>query len=215
MMQPLRVIIADDHELAREGLRAMIAREPDLLLIGESETAEGAVAMSISLRPDVVLLDVQFGPGRQDGFSAARQIRSEAPAISVLIVTLHDAPQFLSAAVHAGAQGYILKDASRADFIAAMKSVAAGGSAFPTRLLARALEAEPITRTPTPSRLSRLTQREREVLDLVKQGMTNKTIARELGLSPGTVKVHVERMLAKLGVTDRTQAAVLAASADD
>lgn len=215
MTQPLRVIIADDHELAREGLRAMIAREPDFLLVGESETAEGAAAMSISLRPDVTLLDVQFGAGRPDGFAAARKIRSEAPEVSVLIVTLHDAPQFLSAAVQAGAQGYILKDASRADLIAAIKSVAAGGSAFPNRLLARALEAEPAARAPTPSRLGRLTQREREVLDLVKQGMTNKTIARVLGLSPGTVKVHVERMLAKLGVTDRTQAAVLAASSDD
>jgi len=215
MTLPLRVMIADDHELAREGLRAMIAREAGLLLVGEAETAEDAVAMSIALRPHVALLDVQFGAARQDGFAAARRIRSEAPEVNVLIVTLHDAPQFLSAAVQAGAQGYILKDASRADLIAAIRSVAAGGSAFPARMLARALEREPAAGAPTPSRLARLTQREREVLDLVKQGMTNKTIARELGLSPGTVKVHVERMLAKLGVTDRTQAAVLAASADN
>lgn len=215
MTPPLRVIIADDHELAREGLRAMIARDQGFLLVGESETAEGAVAMSVSLRPDVALLDVQFGAGRLDGFAAAREIRSQAPDVNILIVTLHDAPQFLSAAVQAGAKGYILKDASRADLIAAMKSVAAGGSAFPTRLLARALEGEPAARSPSPSSLARLTQREREVLNLVKQGMTNKAIARELGLSPGTVKVHIERMLAKLGVNDRTQAAVLAASSDD
>src|SRR5512145_3284189 len=101
MTPPVRIVIADDHELAREGLRAMIARDPALQLVGEAETAEAAVALALTLHPHLVILDVQFGAGRRDGFSAARDLRSLAPDVSVLMVTLHDAPQFLAAAVQA------------------------------------------------------------------------------------------------------------------
>lgn len=214
MTSPVRIVIADDHELAREGLRAMIARDQALQLVGEAETAEAAVALALTLHPDLVILDVQFGAGRRDGFSAARDLRSLAPDVSVLMVTLHDAPQFLTAAVQAGAHGYVLKDASRTELIAAIKAIAAGETAFPARLLVRALDGEQQARAVSVSRLSRLTPREREVLDLVAKGLTNKAIARELGLSPGTIKVHVERTLAKLGATDRTQAAVIATESD-
>lgn len=211
---PVRIVIADDHELAREGLRAMIARDPALQLVGEAETAAAAVALALALHPDLVILDVQFGSGRRDGFSAARDLRALAPGVSVLMVTLHDAPQFLTAAVQAGAQGYVLKDASRTELIAAIKAIAAGETVFPARLLVRALDGEQQARAGSVSRLSRLTPREREVLNLVAKGLTNKAIARELGLSPGTIKVHVERTLAKLGATDRTQAAVIATESD-
>lgn len=214
MTPPVRIVIADDHELAREGLRAMIARDPALQLVGEAETAEAAVALALALHPDLVILDVQFGSGRRDGFSAARDLRALAPGVSVLMVTLHDAPQFLTAAVQAGAQGYVLKDASRTELIAAIKAIAAGETVFPARLLVRALDGEQQARAGSVSRLSRLTPREREVLNLVAKGLTNKAIARELGLSPGTIKVHVERTLAKLGATDRTQAAVIATESD-
>lgn len=214
MTPPVRIVIADDHELAREGLRAMIARDPALQLVGEAETAEAAVALALALHPDLVILDVQFGTGRRDGFSAARDLRALAPGVSVLMVTLHDAPQFLAAAVQAGAQGYVLKDASRTELIAAIKAIAAGETVFPARLLVRALDGDQQARAGSVSRLSRLTPREREVLNLVTKGLTNKAIARELGLSPGTIKVHVERTLAKLGATDRTQAAVIATESD-
>lgn len=214
MKPPVRVIIADDHEIAREGLRAMIARDQEFLLVGEASTADAVVAMAVAQRPDLALLDVQFGTGRRDGFSAAREIRVRAPDVRVMMVTLHDAPQFVAAAVQSGSQGYVLKDAGRAELISAMKAVAAGESAFPNHLLVRALDGESTAGEGAPSRLSRLTGREREVLRLVARGLTNKAIARELGLSPGTVKVHVERMLAKLGVSDRTQAAVMAASSE-
>ena len=209
-----RVIIADDHELAREGLRAMIARDPGFVLVGEASSAEEAVSLAVSQSPDLAILDVQFGGAGLDGFFAARAIRSKAPRVGVLMVTLHDAPQFVSAAVQAGARGYMLKDASRSELIAAMKSVASGATAFPSRLLVRALDQEPPSPDAGANRLARLTAREREVLRHVARGLTNKAIARELGLSPGTVKVHVERLLAKLGVTDRTQAAVMATASE-
>lgn len=209
-----RVIIADDHELAREGLRAMIARDPGFVLVGEASSAEEAVSLTVSQSPDLAILDVQFGGASLDGFFAARAIRSKAPHVGVLMVTLHDAPQFVSAAVQAGARGYMLKDASRSELIAAMKSVASGATAFPSRLLVRALDQEPQSPDAGANRLARLTAREREVLRHVARGLTNKAIARELGLSPGTVKVHVERLLAKLGVTDRTQAAVMATASE-
>lgn len=212
--ETFRVIIADDHELAREGLRAMIARDPGFVLVGEASSAEEAVSVTTSQSPDLVILDVQFGGASLDGFFAARAIRSKAPDVGVLMVTLHDAPQFVSAAVQAGARGYMLKDASRSELIAAMKAVASGATAFPSRLLVRALDQEPASPDAGVSRLARLTAREREVLRHVARGLTNKAIARELGLSPGTVKVHVERLLAKLGVTDRTQAAVMATASE-
>lgn len=209
-----RVIIADDHELAREGLRAMIARDPGFVLVGEASSAEEAVSLAVLQSPDLAILDVQFGGASLDGFFAARAIRSKAPRVGVLMVTLHDAPQFVSAAVQAGARGYMLKDASRSELIAAMKLVASGATAFPSRLLVRALDQESPSPDAGANRLARLTAREREVLRHVARGLTNKAIARELGLSPGTVKVHVERLLAKLGVTDRTQAAVMATASE-
>ncbi len=212
--ETFRVIIADDHELAREGLRAMIARDPGFVLVGEASSAEEAVSLTVSQSPDLAILDVQFGGASLDGFFAARAIRSNAPDVGVLMVTLHDAPQFVSAAIQAGARGYMLKDASRSELIAAMKAVASGATAFPSRLLVRALDQEPASPDAGVSRLARLTAREREVLRHVARGLTNKAIARELGLSPGTVKVHVERLLSKLGVTDRTQAAVMATASE-
>ncbi|PAX09201.1 response regulator [Sphingomonas lenta] len=209
-MTPARVLIADDHELAREGLRALLDREPGLVVVAEASTGEQAVALAEAHEPDLALLDIRYGAG-MDGLEAARRIVEVAPNVRVVMLTLHDAPEYARAALEAGAMGYVTKDASRDALLRAIGQVLAGGYAVPAELMRRAVESR---RTAgAPDALGRLTPREREVLDLLAEGGTNKHIAQALGVSPGTVKAHVERVIAKLGVRDRTQAAVLAVQA--
>lgn len=206
------VVIVDDHPLAREGLRAVLSRRTALDIVGSAPDAEEAVRLCTALRPDLVLLDIRLGSG-PDGLQAARRIRQQSPATRILMLTMHDTADYVRAAVEAGATGYVLKDARVDDLVAAIEDVLAGRPVFPMDLVTQAL-ASPVRSVDTDTaRLARLTVREREILDLVASGATNKTIARALGISPGTVKVHVERVIGKLGVTDRTQAAVLATRA--
>jgi DNA-binding NarL/FixJ family response regulator len=204
----MRVLIADDHELTRAGLRAVIEREPDLSLVDEVTTAEAAIDRCLRGDIDVAVLDIRFGPGLT-GLDATRRILEASPA-RVLLLTLHDTPEYVRSALAAGATGYVLKDAGREELLHAIRTVAAGRTALPTDLLRSALS-PPVG--PTSGDLERLTPRERQVLALVREGLTNKAIARELGIGPGTVKAHVEKVIAKLGVADRTQAAVFAARA--
>ncbi|WP_428153424.1 response regulator [Brevundimonas sp.] len=206
-----RVLIVDDHPLAREGLRAMLNRADGLEVVGEASSGEEAVSLAVALTPDIVLMDIRLGAG-MDGLAAAAAIRTEVPASRVLMLTLHDAPEYVRAALAAGATGYVLKDASADELVAAVRQVLEGRTALPLALLNQALAMAPASRRIEDdiSRLDRLTPRERQVLDQVADGLTNKAIARQLDISPGTVKAHVERVIAKLGVADRTQAAVLA-----
>lgn len=204
----MRILIADDHELTRAGLRAVIEREADLRVVAEAETGEGAVERCIAGDIDLAILDIRFGPGIS-GLDAARQILADGSA-RVLMLTLHDTPEYVRSALSAGVTGYVLKDAGRQELLHAIRAVGAGRTALPGELLRLAMA--PAT-GPTQGDLERLTTREREVLTLVAQGLTNKAIARELGIGPGTVKVHVEKVIAKLNVVDRTQAAVFAARA--
>jgi RNA polymerase sigma factor (sigma-70 family) len=206
-----RILIADDHELAREGLRAMLSREPDLVLAAEAANAADTVRGVTEHDIDIVLMDISFGAGA-NGLEATRQVMAVRPQTRVLMLTLHDTTDYVREAVDAGAAGYVLKDASRADLLSAIRIVRDGGAALPRELLQRAMAREAY-RPSADLVLTRLTGREREVLDHVASGLTNKEIGRVLGISPGTVKAHVERIIAKLGVADRTQAAVLATQA--
>lgn len=204
----MRILIADDHELTRAGLRAVIEREPDLEVVAEAHSAEMAIELCLAGGVDVAILDIRFGGG-MSGLEAARLIL-DATATRVLLLTLHDTAEYVRSALSAGATGYVLKDAGREELLHAIRAVGEGRTALPTDLLRLAVSPSV---GPTESDLARLTKREREVLALIRGGLTNKAIARELGIGPGTVKVHVEKVIAKLGVTDRTQAAVFAARA--
>ncbi len=204
----MRILIADDHELTRAGLRAVIDREPDLEVVTEVATGEAAVAACAEDAVDLAILDIRFGAG-MTGLEAARLILA-AGATRVLMLTLHDTAEYVRSALAAGVTGYVLKDAGREDLLHAIRTVGAGRTALPTDLLRLAITP---SAGPSPSDLSRLTPRESQVLELVAQGLTNKAIGRALGIGPGTVKVHVEKLIAKLNVADRTQAAVLATRA--
>jgi RNA polymerase sigma factor (sigma-70 family) len=202
-----RVIIADDHELARAGLRAVLERSGRYDVVAEALTAEEALGLCAEHRPDLALLDIRYAGGGIDGLEAARSLAEQQTELAVILVTMHDSADYLRAAMAAGARGFLAKDASRDEVLAALAQVAAGGVAFPPALIRRALTED--AQCPLPGALARLTPRENEVLEAIADGRTNKEIARNLGISPGTVKTHVERLIGKLGVRDRTQAAIL------
>jgi DNA-binding NarL/FixJ family response regulator len=206
---PARIVIVDDHELARAGLRSMLAQERDLRVVGEAGDGAQALALSRRLSPDLILMDVRM-PGL-DGLAATTAIKEECPATSVIIVTMYENPDYLVQALKAGAAGYLLKDATQREVVGAVRQVLRGEHLLHphlmTQLLRRLALVAPRTAEP-PSEA--LTRREEAVLHLVAQGQTNREIARTLGVSVGTVKVHVEHIIAKLDVSDRTQAAVRA-----
>lgn len=204
----LRLLIADDHELTLAGLRAVIEREPDLEVVAQAATAEAAVARVLEGGIDLAVLDIRFGAD-MNGLEAARAIL-EGSSTRVLMLTLHDTPEYVRSALTAGATGFVLKDAGREDLLHAIRAVGSGRTALPGDLLRKAV----VPQTgPREDDLGRLTPREREVLELIAEGLTNKAIGRRLGIGPGTVKTHVEKLIAKLGVADRTQAAVFATRA--
>jgi DNA-binding NarL/FixJ family response regulator len=202
-----RILIVDDHALAREGLKAVLAGE-GFEIVGEAATGEEAVALVKDCVPDIVLMDVRLGSG-MDGLQATREIVALDLPTRVLMLTLHDMPAYVREALAAGAAGYVLKDTAIEDLRRAVTQVLAGQTAVPLDLMNAALRAPERAIRPTDTKAV-LTEREHEVLMLVSQGMTNKQIARTLTISPATVKAHVERIIAKLGVSDRTQAAVVA-----
>ncbi len=207
-----RVVIADDHELARLGLRTMLAPELDLEVVGEAATGHATVALSRQLQPDLVLMDIRMPD--LDGLAATRAIKKDRPLTSILIVTLSEDPDYLLEALRAGAAGYVLKDASRREVVAAVRQVLSGESPLDPRLTAqliRRLASPSHVKDEPPGRHGdALTPRELEVLRLVAEGKTNAEIAQTLYVSVGTVKADVERIIDKLGVSDRTQAAVRA-----
>ncbi|MGB7408891.1 MAG: response regulator transcription factor [Pontixanthobacter sp.] len=201
-----RVLIVDDHQLAREGLKAVLV-ESGIDVVGVAATGEEAVERARELVPDIILMDVRLGPGI-DGLEATRRIAALGLPTRILMLTLHDMPGYVREALAAGAAGYVLKDTAIGDLRIAIDQVMSGHSAVPLELVNAAMNAPPSTSHETD--LTRLlTARERDVVEYIAQGLTNKEIARELAISPATVKVHVERIIGKLGVADRTQAAVL------
>lgn len=202
-----RILIVDDHQLAREGLKAVLSGS-GIEVVGLASNGEEAIALTQELQPDVVLMDVRLGDGI-DGLEATRRIVALDLPTRVIMLTLHDMPGYVREALSAGAAGYVLKDTAIGDLRAAIDQVMAGQSALPLDLVSAAMKADAQPRR-TEDLAHILTPREREVVACVSRGLTNKEIARELDISPATVKVHVERLISKLGVADRTQAAVLA-----
>ncbi|MDQ4128431.1 MAG: response regulator transcription factor [Actinomycetota bacterium] len=215
---PARLVLVDDNDLARESLRDMLEDEPAVEVVGEASCGRDAISVCAELRPDLVLMDIRM-PG-MDGLEATRQIKQEDPTISVLMVTMHEDPDYLFEALRAGAAGYVLKDATQDEMISAVLGVLSGDSSLDPDLAAKLLrrlvdeaqdqsvsQEQPTVR-PEHQPLQPLTPRELEVLGYVALGYTNRRIAEELFISVGTVKNHVEHTIAKLGVSDRTQAAV-------
>jgi len=208
-MRNARLVIADDHDLTRMGLRGLLADERGIELVGEARDGVEALEICRRLQPDMAILDVRMP--RLDGLATTRAIKREFPRIAVLIVSLHATPEYILDAIEAGASGYVLKDAPLHELADAIHQVLRGESMLTEAMAARMLRrlnerrAQPTTTLTTP-----LTLREMEVLRLVAQGKTNRVIAEELTITSGTVKLHVEHIIGKLEVSDRTQAAVRA-----
>ena len=211
--KPARLIIADDHALLRSGIRSMLAGEPDLEVVGEAADGQEALQLCRLLRPDLVLMDVRMP--KMDGLVATRAIKEELPRISVVMVTMQNDPDYLFEAVIAGAAGYVLKGATPDQLTEALRQVLNGEFLLDQRLtvdLLRSMADRGRANLPSrPEPLDEpLTARETEILQLLAQGRTNPQIAGKLVVSPGTVKNHVRHIIAKLEVSDRTQAAVRA-----
>ncbi len=219
---PARVLIADDHMLVRDGYRLMLDREEDLEVVGEAANGREAVELCRRLHPELVLMDVRMP--EMDGLEATREIKVESPTTSVLVVTTYDNPDYLFEAVEAGAAGYVLKDAPKSQLLDAVRRTLGGESPLNQELAMQLIsrftrEASKPNESPPagPQRrgagapaLEALTPRELEVLGLLAQGKSNPQIAQELVISRLTAKTHVERIIRKLGVSDRTQAALRA-----
>ncbi|PDT14821.1 DNA-binding response regulator [Rhizobium sp. J15] len=202
------ILVADDHDIARAGLIAMIGGQEDFHVALDVRDGTEAVEAAALHKPDLALLDIRMP--RMDGLAATREIRRVSPGTRVMIITMHDSLDYLEAAIEAGATGYLLKDASRDDILRTIRRVLSGDAFFDGPLVARLLKRAATKPQTNASALETLTVREREVLTKVAEGLTNKEIGRALKISPGTVKIHVERIIAKLGAGDRTQAAVMA-----
>ncbi|MFF1400959.1 response regulator [Streptomyces sp. NPDC058287] len=209
---PVRVFLLDDHEVVRRGLRDLLDAEPDIEVVGEASTAEQALTRGPALRPHVAVLDVRLPDS--DGISVCRELRSRMPELACLMLTSFDDEEALLDALMAGAAGYVLKQIKGSDLVSAVRTVASGQSMLDPATTARLIHSlrDPQTaKPPEDARLEGLTERERSVLELIGDGLTNRQIAKELYLSEKTVKNHISRLLGKLGVERRVQAAVIAA----
>jgi DNA-binding NarL/FixJ family response regulator len=210
---PVRVFLLDDHEVVRRGVRDLLNAEPDIEVVGEAGTAAQALARGQAVRPDVAVLDVRLAEG--DGITACRELRNAIPGLACLMLTSFDDDDALLDAIMAGAAGYVLKEIKGSDLVAAVRTVAAGKSMLDPATTARLMSSLRADRVPPaePSLLDTLSEREREILALVGEGLTNAQIGKRLYLSEKTVKNNISRLLAKLGVERRVQAAVLASQA--
>jgi DNA-binding NarL/FixJ family response regulator len=204
----IRVLLVDDHPVVRAGVRGMLDGEPDIAVVGEAASAAEAVAVARAQRPSVVLMDLRMpGGDGQDGVAATGRILAEVPEARVVVLTTYETDADILRAVEAGAAGYLLKDASRSDLLQAVRAAAAGETVLAPSVAGRLLHR---LRHPAPVSLS---AREREVLRLVARGLSNAAIGAALHISEATVKTHLLRAFAKLGVSDRTAAVTTAMAA--
>jgi DNA-binding NarL/FixJ family response regulator len=207
MSDVIRILLVDDHPLFLDGVRAALARAEDLEVVGEAHDVRGAVASALELRPDVVLMDLGLPDG--SGIEATREILASAPEVRVLVMTMSDEDDAVVTAMRAGARGFVVKGAGRADLLSGIRTVAAGGAVFGPAVADRlGLLFGSLGALPGRDAFPELTDREREVLDLVARGYDNRRIARDLFLSDKTVRNHVSNVMGKLGVATRAEAVV-------
>jgi DNA-binding NarL/FixJ family response regulator len=206
------VLIADDHPLFRNGMRALLDAESGIEVAGEATSGEEVVALAAELQPDVVLMDIQM-PGIS-GIEATRRILHTSPHIRVLVVTMFEDDQSVFTAMRAGARGYVLKGAKSEEILRAIQAVGGGGAIFSPSIATRMLDFfSGLTPAAFPHALPELTDREREILDLIAKGRSNAAIAKQLNLSPKTVSNYVSNIFSKLQVADRAQAMLRAREA--
>ena len=211
-MEPFRVLIADDHPLFRHGLSALLSASPDFKVAGEATTGEEVIEQAFTLQPDVILMDIQM-PGT-NGIEATRRILHASPHIRILIITMFEDDASVFTAMRAGARGYILKDAQKADMFQAIRAVGRGEAIFSPAIATRLIDFFSAPRPVAPPQaFPELTERERDILTLIAQGHNNTEIATCLVLSPHTVRNYVSNVFSKLQVADRAQAIIRAREA--
>jgi DNA-binding NarL/FixJ family response regulator len=198
---PIRIVLADDHQMVRQGLRSVLELEPDLVVVAEAEDGEQAVALATQLNPDIVLLDIKMAG--LNGIEACRRITREAPHVRVIMLTSFGEEALVQEAIMAGAQAFVLKDVHLPDLVGIVRSVARGESVLDPRVTAKVM-ATLRSGSPSPDRLS---PREQEVVRLVAQGLSNKAIGAKLFISENTVKFHLRNIMSKLGAQSRVEVA--------
>jgi DNA-binding NarL/FixJ family response regulator len=210
--RPVRVLIADDHAVVREGLRAVLGSEPDMEVVGEAATGKEVLERAADLRPDVILMDIQM-PGI-NGIEATRRIIAANQEIGVVILTMYEDDDSIFSAMRAGARGYVLKGAHPSQILKVLRAVADGEAYFGPEIARRLMDFFSAPKPPSPAEaFPELTTRERDILDLIAQGHSNAKIARRLYLSPKTVGNHISHIFTKLQVADRAQAIIRAREA--
>lgn len=211
-MVPIRVLIADDHPIFRDGMRGLLDSVEDTEVVGEASSGEEAVELAEKLQPDVILMDVKM-PG-MNGIEATRETLHTSPHIGVIVVTMFQDDDSVFAAMRAGARGYLLKDASGEEVLGAIRAVTGGGAMFSPGVARRLIEFFSAPRPAAPPRaFPELTEREEEILGLIARGKSNQEIAESLYLSLKTVQNHVSNIFTKLQVADRAQAVIRAREA--
>jgi DNA-binding NarL/FixJ family response regulator len=211
-MDPLRVLIADDHPLFRKGMRALLVAAQDIEVVGEATTGQEVIELAATLQPDVILMDLQM-PGI-NGIEATRQILHTSPHIRILVITLFEDDASVFSALRAGARGYVLKDAKEEEMLRAIRSVGSGEAIFSPAIATRLIDFFAAPRPDASKEIfPTLTEREREILQLLARGSTNHDIAQQLALSVKTVNNYVSNIFSKLQVTDRAQAIIRARDA--
>ncbi|MBN4007005.1 response regulator transcription factor [Nostoc sp. LPT] len=208
----IKVLLVDDQSLIRQGLRTLLELEPDLEIVGEAENGEQAINSVAKFQPDVILLDIRMPI--MDGVAATQEIQKRFAKTKILVLTTFDDDEYVSAALKNGAMGYLLKDTPSEELAVAIRAVHKGytqlGPGIVKKLLTQFSHVAPTHSLPIPSSLAELTPREKEVLQLIATGASNREIAQELYISEGTVKNHVTNILNRLNLRDRTQAAIWA-----
>ncbi|MGK7893515.1 MAG: response regulator [Xenococcus sp. (in: cyanobacteria)] len=204
----IRILIVDDQSIVREGLASLLETQSDLEIVGEAENGKIAVEKSLKLQPDVILMDIRMPV--MDGVAAIRKLRKQAPEIKILVLTTFDDDEYVTQAMASGAKGYLLKDTPSAELAQAIRVVNQGYTQLGPGLLEKALASHSETSETMPLELRELTSREQEVLQLIAKGYNNREIAAALYIAERTVKNHVNSILRRLNLRDRTQAAILA-----
>ena len=211
-MEPIHVLIADDHPLYREGARKMLSVAPDIEIVGEAANGEEAITLALALQPDVILMDLKM-PGL-NGIEATRRIIYASPRIGVLVLTMFETDETVFAAMRAGARGYLLKDADQEEVLRAVKAVSHGEAIFSPAIAERLIHYFAVLKPSAADQVfPELTDREREILHLIAQGHNNSEISERLLLSIKTVQNHVSNIFSKLQVADRAQAIIRARNA--